>query len=268
MTRKSSVVLLSVLYIPPLGILDIVTGADLSLLVLYLVPIAACAWFAGPLEAIGVGTLALAGWMTAQLAFPTHVDLSPAALLAWGSVEKVLVFSALIALVAKQRRLLDSEHSKALTDYVTGLPNRRAFNTALAAAKEGGKPFCLAFMELEGLEDLYLDRGEAFVDSLLKAMASLCRKAVPGFRYSDDRFAALLAGLDGSAAVKRMSDLTDALSEEVLERKEVRLLFKVGIAVCANCGKVSAPQILRFLAGAMINLHGREGDRVEAFPFC
>ncbi len=266
MSRRSAVLLLSILYIPPLGVLDIVTGSDLSLLVLYLVPIAACAWFAGPWEAGGVAVLALGMWFTAQLAFPTHVDLPPAALIAWGSVEKAIVFSCLIALVARTRKLLEGERSKAVTDYVTGLPNRRAFNSALAACLAGGKGFSLAFMELEGLEDLRLDRGEAFVDALLRIMASVCRRTVPGYRYSDDRFAALLPGGDGVAAAKRMSALTEALSKEVLEAKEIDVLFKVGIAACADCGKVSASQVLRFLEGAMINLHGREGNQVEAFP--
>lgn len=268
MSRKAVVVLLSILYVPPLGVLDIVTGADLSLLVLYLVPVAACAWYAGPREAVGVAALALAVWIAAQIAFTTEVDLSPSALLAWGSVEKVVVFAALIALVVRTRRLLDAERSRALTDYTTGLPNRRAFNSALDRAKEAGKPFCLAFMELSGLEDLYLDRGEAFVESLLKIMASVCRRMVPGFRYSDDRFAAILREADGPAAIERMSALTDALAKDVLEQKGIDLQFKVGIAYCGDAGQVAVPQLLRFLAGGMINLHGREGDQLEAFQFC
>jgi len=265
--RRVLVVVLSCLYLPPLGVLDIVSGSDLSLLVLYLVPIAATTWWAGASEALGVSVLAFVVWLFAALAFPNHVDLPPSALIIWSGLEKVAVFTGTLLLVTRVRRLLDAEHKRALTDFVTGLPNRRAFNAAVETAKARARPFSLVFMELGGLEDLYLDKGEAYVEALLREMASVSRRRLPGFRYADDRLAVLLPEVDGPTAVKRLSALMEALDKEVLGRRGLDLAYKVGIAFCEKSAEVSLPHLVRFLEGAMVNLHGREGDQLEFFQF-
>jgi len=138
MSKKRLAILLSILYLSPICLLDIVTGSDLSLLVLYLLPVGACAYYAGMGSAMGIS---------------------------------------------------------ALHDPVTGLLNRRAFNSALLGSLEAAQGFCLALMEIEGLEDIYLDRGEAFVDALLKRMAGILRARAVGYRYSDQRFAFLMPAL-------------------------------------------------------------------------
>ncbi|MEI6874250.1 MAG: GGDEF domain-containing protein [Spirochaetota bacterium] len=268
MNRKTLAVLLSVLYIPPLGILDVVTGSELSLLVLYLVPVAACAWFAGRATALAVGLLALVTWVIAEIAFPTHIDLPESALIIWGGLEKLLVFSALILLVLRIKENLEVERNRAMSDFVTGLPNRLAFMAGMARVMKGGKPFSLVFMELGGLEDLYLDRGETFVEGLLKEIAATCKKILPGFRYSDDRFAAILSEVNGPTAVKRMSGLMETISDDILRNRKLDLRFKIGIAYCEDCSKVSIPHLIRFLAGGMTHLHGKDGDQLEFFQFC
>ena len=244
------------------------SGSDLSLLVLYMVPVGACSWYAGKWVAVGMSALALAAWIVAQVAFPSHVDIPDAALVAWGIVEKIVVFGILIGLIVRVKKLIADERTRANTDYITGLPNRRAFNAKLVQAKEGGKAFSLVFMELGGLDDTYLDYGEAFVESLLREMAVICRRILPGYRYSDDRFATILAEVSGPAAVKRVEALMAALKTEVFERRRLDLRFKVGIASCADCEKLSLPALLRFLEGGMVNLHGREGHRLEFFQYC
>jgi GGDEF domain-containing protein len=267
MNRRNLAILLSILYIPPLSYADIGTGADLSLMVFYLIPIGACAWFAGTIPAIGAAVLAFVAWTIAQVAVPGDIDISPAFILVWGAVEKMLVFSGLILLVIRIRKLIAAERARALTDYATGLPNRRAFNAALVRAKAAGEPFSLAFLELEGLDALYSDRGEDFVDAILKQMAKVCRKLAPGYRYSDERFAALMPGLDGSAGASRMDALMERLVSDVLRPKGLDFRFKIAVAYCPEAAKLAIPQLLRFLAGAMINLHEREGNLVEHFTY-
>jgi GGDEF domain-containing protein len=267
MSRKNLAIVLSFLYLPPLCLLDIMTGSDLSLLVLYLLPIGACAYYGGKAPAIGISALALAAWVLADFVMPNDVDLPRSTLLVLGTIEKAVVFAVLIVLVLKMKSYIDAERSRALHDPVTGLLNRRAFDSDLARAIAAAEPFCLAFMEVEGLEELYLDRGEAFVDSLLKRMAAVCRVLAPGYRYSDQRFAAIMPGLGGEDASKRMSSLAAELGQVASGSAALVLVFKVGIAHCGEAGTVSPPQLVRRLQGCMIHLHGKAGDQVEAFEF-
>ncbi|MGO8694679.1 MAG: GGDEF domain-containing protein [Rectinemataceae bacterium] len=267
MNRKHVLLALSFLLIPPIGLLDQITGSDLSLIAFYFIPLVLASWYGGLAYGGAAAFLAIVTWVLSNIAFPTHVDLPRAVMLIWGVAEKAIFFALVTATVWKLHTLLDREKYQAMTDFVTRLPNRRAFAAAIVRIIGEAQPFSLAFMELDGLEDIYLDRGELFVDRLLFEMASAGRELVLGYRYSDQRFAALFPETSGSTAVKKMSALMAMLDRDVLETRALDLKFKIGIAYCQNASQVSVPHLIRFLAGSMIFLHGREGDQLEFFQF-
>jgi GGDEF domain-containing protein len=144
----------------------------------------------------------------------------------------------------------------------------RAFAAALKAAQERGAPFSVCFAEFEGMDELYLEKGEAFVEGILKEIAAKCGKLVPGYRYGDNRLAVLFPEVDGPTAVKRMGAFLDAVDREALQSRKLGLRLKVGIAYCEDCRKLSIPHLLRFLQGGMAYLHGQEGAQLEFFQFC
>lgn len=268
MKRSRAALLLSLLYIPPLGVVDSITGSDLSLLVLYLVPIAASTWYAGLAEGIAISLVALATWVTADLLFPSHVDLPRQLLLVWGIAEKTIIFGLVVSLVLRLRNLLELERRRAFTDPVTGLPNRRAFNRSLGDTKTRGAPFSLVFMELDGLDDLFNEHGDTWTESLLREIAAVSKRFVSGFRYTDERFAAILPEVGGTTAVRRMGALMDAVTREALESKGLSSLhFKIGIAYCEAPAATSLSHLVRFLADGVRELRGKEGDRLEFFQF-
>lgn len=266
MDRKHWFIVLCFLIIPPIGLIDQVTGTDLSLIPFYFPPLVAISWYGG-LGAGIIGTIvASATWAVANIAFPSQTDLPQAAMIGWSLIEKLIFFSLVASAVVKLHDLLDRESRRAMTDYVTALPNRRAFTAAMRETLAIQLPFSLAFVELDGLEDLYLDRGEIFVDRLLAEMAKVCRR-LRCYRYSDRRLAVILPEIDGPTAVKRMSSLMEALDGEVLGGRGLGIKFKVGIAFCQDSSKISIPALLRFLAGRMVYLHEKSGDQLEFFQF-
>ncbi len=267
MTRSRAALILSLLYIPPLGVLDNLTGSDLSLLVLYLVPIAATTWYSGAWEGAAVSLLALSTWSITNLVFPHHVDLPAGVLLVWGLAEKLIVFGLVVFLVLRIRRLLEAERKRAYSDPVTGMPNRRAFTSSLKEAKAGDRPFSLAFLEIEGFDELYDERGEAWTEDLLRGIAARSRKFASCFRYADERFAALLPEVEGPTAVRRMGALVDSLGRDVLESRGLKLAIKVGIAYCEKPAATSLPHLVRFLSEGMRGLHDKVGNRLEFFQF-
>jgi len=267
MNRKTVLIIFSFLLIPPIGLIDQMTGSDLSLIAFYFVPLALASWCGGMAVGAAAGLLSVVAWVISNVAFPTHVDLPPTAMLIWGTAEKTIFFALVVVVATKLHELFELKKRQALVDFVTGLPNRRAFARAMQKTLADARPFSLAFMELEGLEDIYLERGELFVDRLLSEMATTCRGLVQGFRYSDQRFAALFPEVNGPTAVRRMSALMAALDRDVLQTKGLDLKFKTGIAYCEDSAKVSIPHLVRFLAGSMIFLHGKEGDQLEFFQF-
>jgi diguanylate cyclase (GGDEF)-like protein len=91
----------------------------------------------------------------------------------------------------------------ALTDDLTGLPNRRCFQSLLAdritVAKETGEPFALGLIDLDGFKPINDAHGHPAGDRILRQVANRLAKAMEGrgsaARIGGDEFAILCNGV-------------------------------------------------------------------------
>lgn len=117
--------------------------------------------------------------------------------------------AAIHELRGRLRHQADEMERLALTDELTGLPNRRAWLAALqgaaARAERGAEPFCVALVDLDDFKAVNDERGHAAGDALLEALARRWSDAVRAgdviARAGGDEFGVLVFG-----------DLADALS--------------------------------------------------------
>jgi diguanylate cyclase (GGDEF)-like protein/PAS domain S-box-containing protein len=93
----------------------------------------------------------------------------------------------------------------AATDYLTGLPNRRAFLAGVEAMLARGLPCALLFIDLDNFKPVNDIHGHSTGDAvLIEAAARLQRETPPGAtvaRLGGDEFAMLLPGSTGVEAV-------------------------------------------------------------------
>lgn len=126
----------------------------------------------------------------------------------------------------------------ALTDALTGLPNRRAFNIALAGAcEEGGALLCL--LDMDGFKRINDQLGHAIGDRLLAAVADRLRTHLPPTafvsRLAGDEFAAIIPGIETEAEAEPVAD-------KIAEAFRTRLtLGDVEIAISLTVGSALAP---------------------------
>ena len=92
---------------------------------------------------------------------------------------------------------------RAITDELTGLPNRRAFDGALlrvhAEAEREGRPYAVVYLDLDRFHDLNRARGDAAGDDALRtcaqALTGACRTAADVvYRKGGEELVALLPG--------------------------------------------------------------------------
>ena len=181
-------------------------------------------------EASVIVVAATAPIMAALLARGAELTLALAALIAVAAAlvirmlaENFRMFVEIVRsrfVIAEQQRMAEEARRAAitiaLTDDLTGLPNRRCFQRLLAdkigRGRETGEPFALGLIDLDGFKPVNDVHGHPVGDEVLKQVADRLAKAMDGrgsaVRMGGDEFAILCdhVGAHGEAV---------ALGEEI-----------------------------------------------------
>ncbi|MEY8015162.1 diguanylate cyclase domain-containing protein [Mycobacterium servetii] len=176
----------------------------------------------------------------------------------------LVVVAARFTVSFRDVSVLAEDHKRAMTDKLTGLPNRRSLVTALtevstpqpAPATKVVSRRALLLLELYEFHEINASIGAAFVDELLCRIANRLGNAIRRddlfARVGDSRFAILLAeGTDLIAARAQAGRLLECLSEPfALDPITVRVDARIAIALCPD--HCEHPQELLSLAEAAI----------------
>ncbi|RIH90315.1 Diguanylate cyclase DosC [Calidithermus terrae] len=143
------------------------------------------------------------------------------------SKEVARSFSTPVAAILHEVRNRNLLEEAALTDALTGLPNRRAFDRRLSEelerAKRHGYPLSLLVMDLRGFKQVNDRLGHARGDEALVRVAQALllerRKSDSLFRWGGDEFAAILPHADslgGLSVAQRYASLVETICLEGL----------------------------------------------------
>ena len=214
--------------------LDLLTGPDVSMSMLYVLAVMAVTWAGTRRHGILVAVLAAteslgARALRADRAIPRIEDVS--------NVATMLVVLLLVtALLGSLRRALVAQRRLATVDPLTGAMNRRSFGIAaererLRAAREG-RPLTVAYIDLDGFKAINDRLGHGVGDDLLTEFAGLVQDTIRRTdlfaRIGGDEFAVLLPETDAAQA----STVVERLRGTVVERRlaDGALTISVGVA--------------------------------------
>ena len=227
---------------------DIATGPDVAVSLLYLVPVVASGYFIGRSSAAiaaAVGTIA-----SFTVAAASGDPRDP--LLLWEGVTSLTIFVSVGILTARLRRsrdelaalstrlhwLLAGESALARTDPLTGLANVRGFHEALAAeisrCSRSGNAVCMAYIDLDSFKDLNDARGHLAGDEFLRAVAATLRDTVRASdvpaRVGGDEFVVLLTDVSLKAAETVANRFVQRIGELARAYSPCQLGASVGVA--------------------------------------
>jgi diguanylate cyclase (GGDEF)-like protein len=131
----------------------------------------------------------------------------------------LLLAAAFLAMYRRAYRLAAVNRHDALTDALTGLPNRRALLAALQGAlpaADAGHPLTLAMFDLDGFKS-YNDAfghaaGDALLTRLARALRDACGARATAYRLGGDEFCLLAPDIDAGARALLLADAESALS--------------------------------------------------------
>ncbi|WGF90101.1 GGDEF domain-containing protein [Marinivivus vitaminiproducens] len=159
---------------------------------------------------------------------------SPAALQALRSV--AIALGALAALIEKQAALA----RLAVTDELTGVPNRRLLWSAIESETERAaryeRPLTLALIDIDRFKAVNDTHGHAFGDVVLRRIARRFRQDIRKTdvfaRHGGEEFALLLPETDGEQAMHLLDRVRLAIRATPIKRgrQEVAVTISVGVA--------------------------------------
>ncbi|MDZ4168739.1 MAG: diguanylate cyclase [Coriobacteriia bacterium] len=172
--------------------------------------------------------------------------------------------------LTRERERLESE---AVTDDLTGLFNRRAFNLRLeeevGRSRRYGNDLALIMLDLDGFKGVNDTQGHAAGDTLLRSVGVLLKSELRAtdiaFRYGGDEFALVLAATTESDAWVVAEKLRTLLGSMVSHTEHgMRVSATASLGVAAFGPSITDPQGLLSAADAALYRAKRRGrNRVE-----
>ena len=192
----------------------------------FYLPVAAFAMTGGVRRGICGGLLASA-LFTLGVAFNSSIPTATQ-LISLSTPIRILTYTSIGALIgwfaAHDRELVTRLQLLAERDFLTGLPNTRAFEAAIVRRLAEGRPFALLLGDMDVLKTINDAKGHAEGNDALRRLAemlgSVLRPHDEVARVGGDEFAVITAlpgGEEAAAAAARL--------ESVLEGQGVRITF-------------------------------------------
>ena len=143
------------------------------------------------------------------------------------------------AAMLELQRDLEKVRQEALTDGLTNLANRKAFDAEIVRiaeeAQEDGEPFCLMMMDIDHFKNFNDTYGHQVGDQVLRLVARTLFEGVKGrdmvARYGGEEFAIILTGTRLAGAVRVGDSLRKAVeTKEVVNRNSGEKLGRITLS--------------------------------------
>jgi len=265
---RTFIVLTSAALIVLVAAADYLTGTELRFYIFYWPSIAMASWYVG--RRWGLFAVALSTLGSALANGAEWLAVKPSVLW-WNIAVNVASFALLAYMISQLRVLFDWEREAARTDFVTGLPNTRAFYEALGVelsrSRRTRTPLSLAYLDIDDFKQLNDHFGHDAGDRALREIAQTIRRSLRApdllARLGGDEFAILLPATGRVEAQAALRRLQAGLQEDGAAERW-RISFSLGAVTCPN-GACGADDLIRAADNLMyeVKLGGKNGARFE-----
>jgi diguanylate cyclase (GGDEF)-like protein len=263
--------LLGLSLIAVVGLLDLVTGYELSFSLFYVLPIVLVTWLLERWSGLIAAFASALVWLWADMA-TGHVYSHPL-IPFWNTLIRLAFFVIITILLFKLRKAMEHEQALARTDDLTGAFNSRHFFAVAQAELERqrryGRPFTVVYIDLDDFKTVNDQLGHAAGDRVLRCIVDYAHghlRALDVFaRLGGDEFAALLPETDATAARVVVAKLRDGLLDECCKTK-VPVTVSMGALTC-NAAPATTDEMVRLADDLMyaVKRAGKNGVSYAAY---
>jgi len=248
-----------------MGLVDYLTGYELSFSLFYLIPIALVAWFGGKRLGLVISAASAIAWFSADfLSGNRYVHPS---LYVWNTLIRLGFFLVVTLLLSALQRAYQFNQELAQIDYVTGAVSIRHFYEL--ARFESGRfrryqhPFSLVYFDLDNFKAVNDRLGHITGDKLLRVLVENIQQQIRPTdvlaRLGGDEFALLLPETGEEQIKTLIGQLHSSLANEML-RKGWMVTLSMGVVTFTQLPK-SVDDMVRLADAAMysVKTNGKNG---------
>ena len=249
-----------------LGILDFSTSTEIHFLVVYLLPIALAGWYVNRSSGVYIAIMCSLVWLFADSLGGRSYSSPWVA--GWNFIMRTGAFVVFSLSQSQLRAKFDALSELAKRDFLTGLPNGRAFYELTAREMEqalGLEPLTLAFIDLAGFKWINHRLGYATGDQMLCTIAHAIRQNVPRpdlvGRIGGTSFAVLLPKTASERANLILDQVQNALRDE---RKKYAqpVTFFISAVACTKSPR-SIAELMHQAEAQMTRMKGGTKDLLQ-----
>jgi diguanylate cyclase (GGDEF)-like protein len=220
-----------------LGIVDYVTGNEITFSLFYLAPIVLVTWFVDQKAGLLMSILGALTLLVAELAaVPIY---SRPIVYIWNTLFRTVFYVIVTYLIAELQKARREEQMAARTDFVSGAANARYFNELLQMEinriRRYPHPITMVYMDIDNFKTVNDLFGHPIGDELLRSIASelksQLRKTDIIARVGGDEFALLLPSTREQEAQVVVSKVHVHLTQ-TMRQKNWPVTFSMGVVTC------------------------------------
>jgi diguanylate cyclase (GGDEF)-like protein len=222
-----------------IGIVDYLTGYEISFSLFYLIPISAIAWFVGIGPGIWASAVCTLVWVAGDIAAEQVYSYS--FIYAWNALMRLGLYICAVLLLSMLKKALLREQALNRIDKLTGAANSHGFwdlaQIEIERSSRYKRPLTIAYLDLDRLQAVNKKFGYREGDAVLRTVVGICKKYLRTTdlvaRLGDDEFAFLLPETPQEGAEVAMTTLQLALLEE-MQQNSWPITFSIGVLICAS----------------------------------
>jgi diguanylate cyclase (GGDEF)-like protein len=254
-----------------LGIVDFLTGVELSITLFYLIPIFLVAWFADEGLALALSATSVLVWFITD--YLNGLVYSILMIYVWNTLIRLVFFIILSRLLTELRKALKANQESARVDYGTGATSVRYFyelaRIEISRHQRSKHPFSLVYLDLDNFKMINDRLGHATGDKVLRVVTECIQRQIrPGdifARLGGDEFALFLPETGGETVKQAMSRMHSGLVNEMLKNGWV-VTFSMGVVTFNQIPK-SVDEMIRLADSMMysVKTNGKNGVRYQVY---
>ena len=250
-----------------LGVIDYITGFELSFSFFYLIPVTMTAWAVGRDAGLAFSVLSASTWLVSNIL--SGQSFSNGFIGVWNTLIRFGFYAVVTVLLAELRHALDEERLLANTDPLTGALNRRSFNEVaekrMIISEVNRHPYTMVYIDLDNFKTVNDMLGHAVGDLVLKTVVDILQQQIRNTdflaRLGGDEFAVLLSDIDQKHAQSIVQRLQSALVEK-MKINEWAITFSIGVLTVLSMPE-SVDQLVSMTDALMYDVKGRGKNPVQ-----